>query len=64
MATRKVFSDEDGKMELTYSLNPYGKLVIEITEEDIPVEITLEYQDAIQFVSELNRLKKLLTKPE
>jgi len=63
MTTRKVFSDDDERMELTYHLID-GKLVIEIIEEDVSSEIMLEYSDAIQFISELNRIKKLLKIPE
>jgi len=59
MAVRKVFSDNDGLMELTYHVID-GKLSIEIIEEDIPVKIMLDYPDAVQFISELNRVKKLL----
>ena len=63
MSTRKVFSDNDGLMELTCHVI-VGKLSIEIIEEDIPVKIILDYQDAVQFISELNRVKKLLFIPE
>jgi len=63
MSTRKVFSDNDEKMELTYHVID-GNLSIEIIEQDIPVEIILDYQDAVAFISELNRVKKLLRIPE
>jgi len=62
MSTRKVFSDND-KMELTYHVIN-GELHIEIIEEDISSIIVLDYQDAVQFISELNRIKKLLQIPE
>ena len=63
MAVRKVFSDNDGLMELTCHVI-VGKLHIEIIENDITVGIILDYQDAVQFISELNRVKKLLFIPE
>ena len=60
MAVRKVFSDNDEKMEITSHVID-GKLSIEIIEEDISVKIILDYQDAKDFILELNKIKKQLT---
>ena len=60
MAVRKVFSNNDGLMELTYHVIN-GKLHIEIIEQDIPVKFILDYQDAKDFILELNKIKKQLT---
>ncbi len=58
MATRKVFSDENGK-ELSYHLNSSGKLSIEILMADnTSAEITLDNRDAIDFIKELNKIRK------
>jgi len=59
MAVRKVFSDNDGLMELTYHVID-RELHIEIIENDIPVEIILNPKDAIDFIRELNKLRKEL----
>jgi len=62
MAVRKVFSDNDGLMELTYHVID-GKLSIEIIESGDSAEIMLDYQDAVAFISELNKLRKQLIIP-
>jgi hypothetical protein len=61
MATRKVFSDEFGT-ELSY-LSKDGKLELRINETygNFSV-IELEPDDALQFIAELNKLRKILKK--
>ena len=57
MSVRKVFNDDYGK-ELSYRVISTG-LIIEITTSDgTAVSITLDAKDAVQFIQELNRLRK------
>jgi len=60
MATRKIFSDNEGK-ELSYKIDSEGELRIEISMADGTLPgITLEVEDAIQFISELNKIRRKL----
>jgi len=57
MSVRKVFNDGYGK-ELSYRMVSNG-LIIEITTSDgTAVSITLDAKDAVQFIQELNKVRK------
>jgi len=57
MAQRKIFTDNSGK-ELSYLISE-DKLRIEIHMVDgTNPGISLDYQDAISFIQELNKLRK------
>lgn len=57
MATRKVFSS--GNKELSYRIDSSGELIIEISMADgTVVGIALDGNDAIQFIQELNRIRR------
>lgn len=57
MSVRKVFSN--GNKELSYKINSSGELNIEIQMGDGTIAgITLDVKDAIQFIQELNKLRK------
>ena len=61
MATRKIFSDESGK-ELSYKIDSSGNLVIEICMVDGTIAgFTFENADAISFIQEMNRLRKIIS---
>ena len=61
MSTRKIFADKDGR-ELSARINTEGKLSIEIyhTISDDLRKIALDKEDSLQFIQELNKLKKNL----
>jgi len=59
MSTRKVFAS--GEKELSYRITSSGNLEIEILMGDgTTAGITLDKADAIQFIQELNKLRKYL----
>jgi len=63
MATRKVFSDETGR-ELSYHLIQ-DRLRISILTSDKVIDesttITLDNEDALQFIAELNKIRRLIS---
>ena len=62
MSTRKIFSS--GEKELSYQIDSAGELYLEILMAgNTKAGITLEYDDSIQFISELNKCRKLLKIP-
>ncbi len=62
MSVRKVFTDVESGKELSYWISSSGNLLtLEICMADDTIAgITLDNKDSLEFISELNRLRRKL----